>query len=72
MNCYICNKKIDTIDIGAYRKLIDKCATQYLCCECLAKELGWDRAYLDKVILIYRERGCLLFPPIDTESRTKT
>ena len=72
MKCYLCNKEIDTIDIGAHRKLIDKCATKYLCRDCLSKALGWDRAYLDKVILIYRERGCLLFPPIDTVSRAKT
>lgn len=72
MKCYLCNKEIDTIDIGAHRKLIDKCATKYLCRDCLSKALGWDRAYLDKVILIYRERGCLLFPPIDTDLRAKT
>ena len=70
MKCYLCNKEIDTIDIGAYRKLIDKCATKYWCRDCLAKELGWDRVYLDEVVLMYRKRGCLLFPPIDTESRT--
>ena len=52
MNCYLCDKEIDTIDIGAHRKLIDKCAAKYLCRNCLAKELGWDRVYLDEVILV--------------------
>ena len=67
MNCYSCEKEIDTIDIGAHRKLIDKCAVKYLCRDCLAKELGWDRVYLDKIIQMYRERGCMLFPPIKNE-----
>ncbi len=67
MNCYSCEKEIDTIDIGAHRKLIDKCASRYLCRDCLARALGWDREYLDKVIQMYRERGCMLFPPIKNE-----
>ena len=67
MNCYSCEKEIDTIDIGAHRKLIDKCASRYLCRDCLSATLGWDREYLDKVIQMYRERGCMLFPPIKTQ-----
>ena len=67
MNCYSCEKEIDTIDIGAHRKLIDKCAPRYLCRDCLAETLGWDREYLDTVIQMYRERGCMLFPPIKTQ-----
>ena len=68
MNCYSCEKEIDTIDIGAHRKLIDKCAPRYLCRDCLAETLGWDREYLDTVIQMYRERGCMLFPPIKEEN----
>lgn len=67
MNCYVCNKEIDTIDIGAHRKLIDICASRYMCRDCLARELGWSREYLDSVIQMYRERGCMLFPPIKKE-----
>ena len=57
-------RNVHTIDIGAHRKLINKCAAKYLCRDCLATELGWDREYLDKTIQMYRERGCMLFPPI--------
>ena len=67
MNCYLCNKEIDTIDVGAHRKLIDKCASRYMCRDCLARELGWSREYLDRVIRMYRQRGCMLFPPIEKE-----
>ena len=67
MNCYNCGKDIDTIDIGAHRKLINKCAERYMCRSCLATELGWSVEYLDKIIYMYRERGCMLFPPIKKE-----
>ena len=67
MNCYSCNNEIDTIDIGAHRKLIDKCASRYMCRNCLSHELGWSREYLDGIIKMYRERGCMLFPPIKKE-----
>ena len=67
MTCYLCEKEIDTIDIGAHRKLIDKCASRYMCRDCLARELGWSREYLDGIIQMYRERGCMLFPPIKKE-----
>ena len=71
MNCYSCKQEIDTIDVGAHRKLIDKCAARYLCRNCLARELGWDREYLDTVIQMYRERGCMLFPPLRLESKNE-
>ena len=64
MNCLKCEREIDTIDVGAHRKLIDKCASRYMCRDCLARELGWSREYLDGVIKMYRERGCMLFPPL--------
>ena len=64
MVCETCGKPIDSIDIGAYRKLIDKSAKVYLCRACLAERLGWTCDYLDDVILMYRKRGCTLFPPL--------
>ena len=67
MNCYSCQKEIDTVDIGAHRKLIDKCASRYMCRDCLSRELGWSREYLDGVIKMYRQRGCMLFPPLKEE-----
>ena len=71
MTCYSCEQEIDTIDIGAHRKLIDKCSARYLCRNCLAVTLGWDREYLDKVIQMYRERGCMLFPPLRLETKSE-
>ncbi len=65
MTCKKCGRPIDSLDIGAYRKLVDKCAADYWCRDCLSEWLGWTRHYLDDVILMYRKRGCLLFPPFE-------
>lgn len=67
MNCFQCDRDLDAFDVGAYRKLVDKCAPRYLCRECLCRELSWTRAYLDRQIVRWQEQGCLLFPPLKNE-----
>ena len=64
MICKSCAKPIDTYDVGAYRKFVDKYATEYACRKCLANHLGWSSEYLDELILMYSRRGCMLFPPM--------
>ena len=71
MRCTRCNRELNGIDIGAYRKLINKCAKEFMCCDCLATGLGWTREYLDDVIRLYRERGCTLFPPLYKSNKNK-
>ncbi len=61
MNCTGCGADLDGLDIGAYRKLIHREAKTFLCRDCLAKELGWDRAYLEETIRRYIRQGCTLF-----------
>ncbi len=67
MNCSSCGKPINTVDVGATRKFISKASERYSCRDCLAQKLGWSRTYLDELILMYRKRGCLLFPPMENE-----
>lgn len=67
MICKNCGNKIDTYDIGAYRKFVEKTATEYACRDCISSYLGWTREYMDELILMYRRRGCMLFPPIDED-----
>ncbi len=66
MICKDCGRQIDTYDVGAYRKFVDKAAAEYACRDCLAEYLGWSREYLDELVLMYRRRGCMLFPPLKT------
>ena len=67
MNCYRCQASLDAIDVGAFRKLINRNANEYMCRNCLATDLEWSREHLDAVVLMYRKRGCLFFPPLETE-----
>ena len=67
MNCKQCGADLDGFDVGAYRKLVCKEAKAFLCRDCLAKELGWERRYLDEVIEEYRRRGCTLFPALKSD-----
>ena len=64
MTCRACGKNLDTMDIGAHRKFIGKCDSDYLCRDCIAKHLGWTRETLDEWILKFRRNGCLLFPAL--------
>lgn len=52
------------MDIGAHRKFIGKCDSDYLCRDCIAKHLGGTSETLDEWILKFRWNGCLLFPPL--------
>lgn len=67
MRCIECEGNIDTYDVGAFQKFVDKSAKKYMCRKCLAKHMGWSDEYLEELILFYRRRGCLLFPPLDEE-----
>ena len=67
MTCYRCGKPLDTMDIGAHRKFIGKCDSEYLCRDCIAEHFGWTRETLDGWIRRFQENGCLLFPPLKKE-----
>ena len=62
MTCLRCGKELDALDIGAHRKLVNRQAKEFLCRDCLAKDLGWERKFLDEMIDRYRRWGCTLFP----------
>ena len=68
MICMRCGTTLDGIDVGAHRKLINRAAKEFFCRDCLAKELGWSREYLDQTVLRFRRWGCTLFPPLEPEN----
>lgn len=59
--CMQCRKKLDFLDIGAFRKFIDRNSTRYLCRACLAKRLQLPEAVLNEKIEQFRKQGCTLF-----------
>ena len=61
-NCAKCNRLLDSDDIGASKKLINRGMTEGFCCKvCLAKEFGVTEERIIEKIEEWRESGCLLF-----------
>lgn len=67
-NCISCDKKLDSFDVGCYRKLVNRGAVKFQCMDCLASDFGWSREELDYLVQRFREQGCSLFPPLKMET----
>lgn len=63
-SCYVCGNRLSTLDIACFLKFVDRGAEVFQCRECLCKDFGWSIEYMDKLVQLYRERGCTLFPPL--------
>lgn len=60
--CIKCGKPLESDAIPIYKKLINRGADEFLCIDCLAKHIGTDRGYIEKLIDYYTESGtCALF-----------
>lgn len=60
--CKKCGAPLLADDIAIYRKLVFRNAEEFYCIDCLAAELGSNRAAIEKLIAYYRETGkCTLF-----------
>lgn len=60
--CKECGADLGSDDIAIYRKMVLRCATEYLCIDCLAKYFGVTREDIEQRIRYYRESGsCVLF-----------
>ncbi|MCQ2435438.1 MAG: DNA-directed RNA polymerase I subunit RPA49 family protein [Clostridia bacterium] len=61
MNCVSCKRELTRDDIGAYKKFINRGAEQFMCVECLARELKLTPEEIYKKIEYFRQMGCTLF-----------
>lgn len=59
--CKQCGKALKSDDIAIYRKMILRCAQEFLCIDCLAEYLGVSRKALEDKIEFFRQSGCSLF-----------
>jgi len=48
--CIRCGKELNTIDIGAYKKFINRGSTEFMCKSCLADDLNVSEELIDKKI----------------------
>ena len=65
MNCVKCGGPLGDDDPGATVKFIDRTATEYMCLDCICKELRVTPGFLRGKIEFLRENGCQLFPKSD-------
>ena len=62
MSCCIrCGKELNSIDIGAHKKFINRGSTEFMCKICLADELKVPEELIDKKIEHFKKQGCTLF-----------
>lgn len=59
--CFRCKKALTADEIGAYMKLVNRGAREFLCISCLARDLGVDEAYIRRKIEQFKKSGCTLF-----------
>ena len=59
--CVKCGKSLTYNEIGAYRKFVNRGAKDFLCKECLAKQLGISPERIDQKIEEFKLQGCTLF-----------
>ena len=64
MECQTCGKPLDAWDVGFYKKLVNRGATDCCCIACTAAyfELSEERAW--EMIRRFQAQGCTLFPPL--------
>lgn len=60
-SCKKCNRELHPDEIGLYKRIINRGATEYLCLSCLAETLGCSEELLLRKIRHFRNMGCLLF-----------
>ena len=63
--CIRCGKELNSIDIGAYKKLINRGSTEFMCKSCLADDLKVSEELIDKKIEYFKKQGCTLFQPVE-------
>lgn len=61
-NCMVCGRELEQNDIGAYKKFVNRGATEsFLCKGCLAKKLDIPLPLLEEKIAYFKSQGCTLF-----------
>ena len=60
-NCIRCGAPLSTDEIGLYKKMINRGAVEFMCIECLSRELSVSVDELRSRIEYFRRMGCILF-----------
>ena len=59
--CFVCGASLSNDEIGIYKKMINRGATECMCLDCLSRELSLPKDALLERIEHFRRMGCTLF-----------
>ena len=59
--CIKCGKELERIDIGLYKKMVNRGADKFMCIDCLGEEIGVSREMLLEKAEQFKKAGCTLF-----------
>ncbi len=62
--CQKCGRDLDGFDIGFYKKMVNRGATEFWCIDCTAEYFQISPAKAQELIDHFRRTGCQLFPPL--------
>ena len=59
--CIKCGKRLQTVDIGLHKKMINRGSKEYMCVDCLSAYIGVSKEDLLEKAEFFRQQGCMLF-----------
>ena len=60
--CTVCGKELDGYDVGFYRKMVNRGASECACISCMCKKLAITEDQAWEMIRRFQKSGCALFP----------
>jgi len=67
-HCLKCGRELSSDEIGIYKRMINRGATEFLCASCLAEKYGVEETFIYNKIEQFRDMGCTLFGPKEKNS----
>ena len=62
-SCRNCGRELTADEIGIYKRMVNRGATEFLCASCLANYFQISEAMVYEKIEHFRAMGCTLFEP---------
>ncbi|MBE7056842.1 MAG: hypothetical protein E7388_05320 [Ruminococcaceae bacterium] len=59
--CMKCGAELKSDEIAIYKKMVNRGATEYLCCLCLGKKFNISQELIAEKIQHFKDMGCTLF-----------
>lgn len=59
--CFLCQAELTADERALYARLIDRCASEFLCYDCLAQKLNVPKEALIEKVELFKSQGCAMF-----------